>query len=67
MDGVPLRVPQSASFQELKYSVSTTVPDYFNILQETEVSVFLSLVFPCLFLLLAVLSVVQCTFFAALL
>ncbi|XP_005753636.1 ubiquitin-associated protein 1-like [Pundamilia nyererei] len=36
MDGVPLRVPQSASFQELKYSVSTTVPDYFNILQETE-------------------------------
>ncbi|CAI5689547.1 unnamed protein product [Oreochromis niloticus] len=36
MDGVPLRVPQSASFQELKYSVSMTVPDYFNILQETE-------------------------------
>lgn len=39
MDGVPLRVPHSASFQELKYSVSMTVPDYVNILQETEVSV----------------------------
>ncbi|XP_030581051.1 ubiquitin-associated protein 1-like [Archocentrus centrarchus] len=36
MDGVPLRMPQAASLPEVKDDVKVTVPDYFNILQETE-------------------------------
>lgn len=41
MDGVPLRMPQAAPIQEVKDDVKVTVPDYFNILQKTEVSVLL--------------------------
>lgn len=40
MDGVPLKMPQSAS-QELKEDFEIMVPDYLAILQETEVSMFL--------------------------
>lgn len=40
MDGVPLKMPQGSS-QEVKKDVKVIVPDYLNILQETEVCVFL--------------------------
>ncbi len=41
MDGVPLKLPQGAS-EEVKEDVRVIVPDYLTILQETEVSVFVS-------------------------
>lgn len=37
MDGVPLKIPHSAS-QKVKDDVKVVVPDYLTILQDTEVS-----------------------------